>query len=91
MGTYSRLKKKKLHPWFCIVCELLDGTTKLPREIEGDPYPNILFVDMMMIDSDVSARLFVRAETTKDAKNAAKRQLDIYLATRPKKKEAVAA
>lgn len=82
MGTFSKLQNKKLDPWFCIVCNLVDGTVKLPREIYDDPYPDIQRSSMLFIDSDSSARLFVRSPTAMGAKAASRRYMKNFMADR---------
>jgi len=92
MGTYRNLKRRKLNPWFCVVCDLMAGTAKLPLAIDDDPHPDVHLLDIMILDSTESARLYVRAPSARAAKATAKRQLLAYMQTREKrKKDAVAA
>jgi hypothetical protein len=87
MGVFARTKAEKLDPWFCIMCDLEAGTTKLPLEMKNDPYPENRLSDRLTLDSSTSGRLFVRAPSAKIAKIKAKVHLKAYLVTRTKSRE----
>jgi len=80
MGTYTELKKKVVHPWFRVACDLKAGLTKLPCDMGVDFNPaGADSLNIIDIEARDTGDIYVRAESAKEARKKADVLLTLYL------------
>jgi|GEM_PF-4762495 len=79
MGTYANQKREIVGATFCFSCNLETGKIRLCKEAKARVGWDFKLVDVLVLDEDGGAEIFVFSKRATDARIRAERQLKRYL------------